>query len=254
MGKAIITYLFAMSLTSFAHTQIDSCEIYVDYDIDINDRTIKISRDSEEVVRIDKKNQLFLKGKKQTLNEEQQALVNEMAADYKKLLPQVSEIAIEGAELGMKAATIALGALFDSDNDQVEALTTKFEQLSDKLKEHVNDKHLSGKVMTMDFFEAEFEQEVEAIVTEAVENINGKQIWSMIGKFFSSDRQEMEDFEFRMEMLEHDIEAQIEQEAEQLEKSADLLCEHLKRMDKTEKKLSKELSEYKHYDIIRVDY
>ena len=254
MNKKSIISLGLISGLLFSNgvnAEINACDYDFPYDIEIKQRNIQISDHHKEVLSINADNQLFIRGEKQSLTHNQQQLVDEMAMGYRSLLPSIAAIAGEAAEIGMKAATVALNALFIDDPALQSSLLKKLDGIGEKVKANVSEQHLNGHVLSDDVLNNEFEQEIEALVTEAVEKASGKVLLKTIAQVFSGDQEEINDLEFRMEMMGEDLAMQVESEAEKLEKEAEKLCDKIAELDKVESNLQTALPSYSAINLIK---
>ncbi len=244
----------ACSIIAFsAHAKLQSCDFNLPYDIDIERQEVKLSTNDRELMRIDENNRLYLDEHLQSLNAEQQKLVEQMGNEYRALVPSIAKIAGEAAEIGIKAASLTLSALFVDDPTFSDSITTKLDGISEKIEAHVNSKHLSGNLLSEGELDSALEADLEAVIEEAVSKASGKVVVNVLAKIFSGDPEEMNDLEFRMEMFEKDMEAQVEKEAVKLEASAEELCQRVAELDKVEEKLQRALPAFANKDFIRKD-
>ncbi|MEE4245479.1 MAG: DUF2884 family protein, partial [Kangiellaceae bacterium] len=133
-------------LSASLYAEISTCNYDFSYDIDINEKTVVISDDNKELLKIDQTNQLYLEGERQELNSKQQALVKDMGEQYRELLPTIANIAAEAAEIGIKAAALTLNALFVDDQAKADKLMVKLDGIGDKIRKNISNKHLNGKM------------------------------------------------------------------------------------------------------------
>jgi len=216
-----------------AHSNV--CDYSVDYNIQITDEQIVFNKKGErEIIFFGDK--LSINGKYVSLNNEQRAANRAFQQETRQILPKVAEIAVEGAEIGVKAATLVATSFFGNDEDVHTDLIKPIESLSQKIKENINTHSLNTDQLEQSF-DGEFEKEIEGLVEKAISKYSGRIISQIIGSVFSSDNEELKDFEFRMENLESDIEAYIETQASALEIKAESLCEDFARLADYDAKL-----------------
>ena len=249
MNKTIIAILLTAAISGVsAHS--NQCDYSVDYNIDIN----------EERLLFDKKNgdKVVFEGDRLTINNLPVALSSEQmqaSRDFQRearaMIPKIANIAVDGAEIGVKAATIALTTLFGESEEVHEDLIAPIEAISEKIKTNINETSLNTQELKASFDEG-LDAEIEKLVETAVTKYSGRIVGQVIGSIFSGDNEEMEDFEFRMENMEHDIERYVEKQAEDLEARADELCDDLKSIALLDEKLES-ISNYPENGIIQQD-
>ncbi len=220
------------------------------FDIEIDEREVSISKESKEILLIDDSNQLFIHGKKQSLNTEQEQLVTEMGDGYRNLLPAIAAVAAEGAEIGVKAATMTLNALFVDDPEFNGQMLKKLDGISETIKENINATQFNGTLISHDSLGDKLDNEIGALVEEAVSKASAKTILTAVSQVFSGDEEELNDLEFRMEMFSADMEAEIEASAVHLELEAERLCLEVANLDLIETKLQAALPAYQSIDLI----
>ncbi len=254
MKQSLLSLAFSLSLLSTASSaNINTCDIEFNYDLNIDNQQVIIAKKQKELVKFSTSNDLYLEGTKQSLNAEQQELVNQMADGYRAIVPLVANVAAEAAELGIKAATLTMNALFAKNPELNQEFLTKLDGISERIKVHINETTLNGSAFSEDGLDQELEQEIESLVEKAITESSRGLIASALSGIFSGDEQEMKDFELRMEMFEQDIESQIEAEAGKIEIEAEKLCNKVKSLDEIETKLQRALPDYSKYNLIRAE-
>ena len=228
----------------------NECDFSVDYNINIDDQQIRFDKKVGDKVVFDG-DDLIINGKSVSLTNKQLQTSQELQRRTRAVVPKIAEIAVEGAELGVKAATIALTGLFGKGEDVQRDLIEPIEAISAKIKANVSDTSLNTEVLE-ESFEKDFEDEIEKLVETAISKYSGKMITQIIGSIFSGDEEDIKDFEFRMENMEHDIERYVESHAEALEEKADELCIDLKAIAKLDEQLE-EVDGYPKNGIIQED-
>lgn len=213
--------------TSYSNEQ---CSYSVDYDIKIDDQKIVLTHPKKNSITF-LKEKLLIDGRSIELTSEQQVANKNLQARTRLLVPKVADIAIEGAELGIKAATLVISALGGATPAEQKEMLEPLNKISQKIRDNVNSKTLNNKTLS-DSFDKEIEEEIEQFVAKAIRKFSGRMIGQLMGAIFSGDEEseEMKDFEFRMENLEHDIETYVEANARELEIKAEALCGDLEQM------------------------
>ncbi|MBV1908743.1 MAG: YggN family protein [Kangiellaceae bacterium] len=234
MKKIIVAATLCFSsFTLFAHNQI--CEYSLDYDINISESKISFTNDSLKDI-IFHKDRLVIGGKQASLNRKQLKNSLKFQRKTRELVPKIAEIALEGAGIGVKAATLAVTALFGNDLEIKEDLLQPIESISNKIKANINDKMINVNTIETSL-DTELEKEIENLVAKALSKYSGKVIGQILSTLFSGDEEEIKDFEFRMENLEHDIETYVESQADELEDKAEELCQQIELLSEIDQKL-----------------
>ncbi|MGB0495260.1 MAG: DUF2884 family protein [Kangiellaceae bacterium] len=211
----------------------NQCDYSVDYDVKLDEKKITLTHpDKKEITFLS--DELIIDGKSVDLTPSQLDASQKFQTKARKLVPEIADIAIEGAELGVKAATMVITALGGATSEEQKELIEPLNKISQKIRDNIDHKTFNSKSLSTDF-DKEIEQEIEAFVGKAISQFSGKMVSQVMSSIFSGDdakSEEMKDFEFRMENLEHDIETYVEANAKELEEKADALCVDLKEMEK----------------------
>ncbi len=234
MKKTILAVLLSGVIANVnAHN--DGCDYSVDFDININENLITFDKKSGDKIVFDG-DKLLINGESVSLTDEQLQASLELQKETRQVVPKIAYIVVEGAELGVKAATIAMTGLFGDSEEVRKDLIEPIEAISAKVKANISKTSLNTQALD-EAFEEDFEAEIEKLVETAITKYSGKMVSNIIGSIFSGDEEDMKDFEFRMENMEHDIERYVETHAEALEDKADELCVDLDSIAKLDKTL-----------------
>ena len=234
---ALVLSLFAIA--GFAHQTDCDYEVEGEFAFDSGDLHFFNEAD-DRVVQISRGNQLYIDGNLQSLNVDQQLLVNEYADQVRELVPLVFDLIVEGSEIGVEAATLALTTLFEGED--VESLTNSLKDIRSDLMDKIDPEHFS----THDFDDEDLEDQIEATVKNAIATLLPEVAAMAIRSVLAGDG-ELSQLEERAEKLEGLIEQRVEDRVDGLEKKAELLCERLERMDALELLLAK-------HDLERIDF
>jgi len=249
MKRILLALMILMtSLSAVAHD--NECNFSLDYNININDETIRFANDKNKTI-VFSSDQIEVNGEKLVLTAEQQENSKEFQQRTRAIVPKIAEVAIEGAEIGVKAATLAVTALFGENQDVHKDLIQPIERISDKIKANINEKMINVETLE-NSFDNEFEQEIESLVAKAMSKYSGKLLGQIMGSIFSGDDEEIKDFEFRMENLEHDIETYVESQAKSLETKAEKLCEEMNILSELDDTLA-EIDGFPELGVISLD-
>ncbi|MEP1743317.1 MAG: DUF2884 family protein [Kangiellaceae bacterium] len=235
MKKILIGSLATILCLPLAAHNNEVCEYGLDYNININSNSVKFSNDKTSTIEFSDST-ITVDGKTLKLNSEQRGYSHQFEKGTRQVVPKIADIAIEGAEIGLKAATLAVTALFGEDQEVHKDLILPIEKISEKIKANVNDKMINAHTIETSF-DQELEQEIEGLVAKALSKYSGKILGQVLSSVFSGDGEEMKDFEFRMENLEHDIETYVDSQAVALEEKAETICEDIKILSELDQKL-----------------
>ncbi len=198
------------------------------------------SDDNDRVVQIDRNNQLYIDGSQYTLNAKQQRLVSDYADQVRELVPLVFDLIVEGSEIGIEAATLALTTLFEGED--VQGLTESLDGIRSELVGKIDPEHFS----THNFDDEDLEKQIEDTVKSALATLL-PEIAAMAVRSVLAGDGEISQLEERAELLEELIEERVEARADELEIKADSLCERLEHMDKLEEMLAE-------HDLARINF
>ncbi len=214
----------------------EMCNYEMSYDLKISSNSITFENDSGRKILIDEDNQLFLNGTKKELNTAQQNLVDNYADTVRLLIPEVKALAIEGIDLGVSAAGMALSMLLGESDPDFSRFSTKISEVAEMITSKINATDFNSKELE-EAFDEDFEKEIEAVVEEAVEELTPRMIAKVMTAAMSGNDGEISDLEARAESLELEIETYIEPRAEALEARAEELCGTVDELDKIEDRM-----------------
>lgn len=236
MKKISLTALVvasSLSINTMAHdnSSKEQCQYDVDYNIKVNEQQITLTHPKKETITFEQ-GQLLIDGKSVSLSDKQRVASNDIQSRTRVLIPKIADVAVEGAELGIKAATMVFTALGGASAEEQKELMKPLDKISEKIRNNINHKTFNNQTLT-DSFDKELEDEIEKFVGKAISQFSGQMVSQVLGSLFSGDdekNEEMKDFEFRMENLEHDIETYVESNAKELEVKAEALCGDLEKL------------------------
>jgi hypothetical protein len=248
MNKAILVgILWGASNIALAD---NSCQFATDFNVNVTQDQLIFSQENGDKLIFDQQG-LNINGAQAKLNSSQSKAAFQFQQESRLLVPKVAEVAIEGVELGMKAAGIVMTAFFTDEPQIQQELIAPIEKLSENIRSHISPTHFNAHTLDTSFEKA-IDEELEAMIEIAVTKYSGKFIGNILSSVFSGDSEELEDLEFRMETLEHDIEKYVEENAKDLEVKAELLCTELVSLDKLDNQLLG-VSGYPKHGLIRTD-
>lgn len=214
----------------------EMCDYQLDYDLTVEGSAITFVQDSGAEITIDQDNQLFINGSEKYLDSTQQVLIDNYADGIRDLIPEVKAIALEGINLGVQAASMAIGTLLGEGDPDFENFSFKLNELANNIKMKIETDSFSTKGLE-DAFDNEFEQQIENVVEEAVTELTPRLMAKVMTAALSGDEGGVSDLEQRAESIEHEVKNFIEPKAEALEARAEELCSSVDNLDALETKM-----------------
>ncbi|MDG1751588.1 MAG: DUF2884 family protein [Thalassotalea sp.] len=259
MKTLLATAILLSTTTVFAHDtsfSSDSCDIDLNAGLRINKDLIEFTKNNKPLYKIMNNEILIVDGKEIKLNDYQQSLVFEYSTNIRAVLPEVKEIAVDAIEIAVEGVNLAFNELLGEGNDVGQELTThlhsirnEVDQRFDSEKEFYIDEN--GELED-DFFGEDFEQRIETVVEETIQNSLGSLLIA-VGQEMLFAGGDMDAFETRMESFGERIERDIEVRAEKLEKRGESLCHAVYKIDGIETQLSQSISELSGFNVITAD-
>ncbi|MCP3675169.1 MAG: YggN family protein [Gammaproteobacteria bacterium] len=214
----------------------EMCDYRLDYDLTVEDASITFVQDSGKKITINKNNQLYVNGSEKSINGEQQILIDNYADGIRDLIPEITAIALEGINLGVQAASMAIGTLLGEGDPDFKSFSFKINEFADNIKMKFETDNFSSKRLKY-AFENEFEQQIESIVEDAVIELTPRLMAKVMTAALSGDEGGISDLEMRAESIEHDVESFVEPKVEALEARAVELCGSVDNLDTLETKM-----------------
>ena len=214
----------------------DACNYHLDYDLSVHDSNITFNNDAITKITIDQDNNLFVNDSEKQLSIEQQRLITNYADSIRVLIPEVTAIAIEGVNIGVKAASMALGIILDEGDPDYGRFSDRINELANTITSKLDANHFDTKHIEESFDEG-FEEEIESIVSEAVEELTPRLMAKIVTAAMSGEEGEISDLEARAERLESEIENFVEPRAAALEARAEELCDSIDSLNSIETEL-----------------
>lgn len=229
MKKTLIASAI-LGMSCVAQAESNECRFSTDFDIDINDTSVVFEKEAGDKIEF-KGKELLINGESIKLTPAQTDASLSLQDGARSMVPKIAKIAVEGAELGIKASTMVLGALFGNDPDMHKDLIKPIEKISETVQKNISKTKMNTAELEKVFEEA-FDEEFEQMIETAASKYSGKIVGNVLSAVFSGDSEELKDFEFRMENLERDIEKYVEANAKDLEKQAESLCTEIAVLEK----------------------
>jgi len=266
-NKAIFTKLpktlIAVTLLSvflskalYAH---DSCDVELEAGVTINESSIEFfdsDKKKQTLYKIDDNN-LIVDGDYVSLNDEQQALVEQYSSNIRAMVPQVRNIALEGVDLALEGVNLAFNELLGEGNDIGADLTQELSSLKEEVATRftvengftIGENGLDNDELLGD----EFEQRIESAVEKAVMGSMGSLLVAL-GQEMLFSGGDTDAFETRMESFGENIEHEMESRAKKIEQKAELLCLDVIEIDKIEDQLQASIESLEDINVITVKY
>jgi uncharacterized protein YdcH (DUF465 family) len=245
MKKLLITTLGLCAISTFnvnaGDMHSDRCDINLNGELNFAQNTLTITTKADEQVKITNAYVVHLNGEKLSLSDEETKWVKEYYDSIEQSIPQVMTVASEGMKIANYAVTEVLRGFLGSESKVASQLETKLNGLYSQLQDHVyqNPESLTFDTKTLEKdlgLGADFEAEIDLIVSEVMENAMGEFLVQM-GRSMLNGEGSMESFEERMNKMGDDIETKVESQTKGIEKEAEKLCEMLTTVDDSETKV-----------------
>lgn len=231
--------LALMLLAAGAHARDFSCNVESDYDLNINDTSVILTRDSGTpkwiVIR---QNRLFVDDRWVQLSSEDHKRIGAFAASAREVMPLASAIGRDAAEI----AFVALGEVaagFSQDPARTRARL-------DKARAQI-DARLAHSVSANRFDSDGLGDAVGEVVGEVLPSLIGEIVGGAVSAAFTGDTARLQ----AMQGLDRKIEAQVEHRAKALEKNAEQLCLRMLALDELDNSLAYRLPDGSALDMLQ---
>ncbi|MCG9711297.1 YggN family protein [Shewanella insulae] len=228
------------------------CEVSLNYDVSVEPSKLVVSEAKKEVYRIEL-GRLYVNGDKVELNDKQQALVNQYAGEVSKQLPEVIDVVHDAVDIASTAVSMALTPLLgDAAGAKIDEMMDGLSKRIDTVAYQNGDKFYLGATESSieDTFGKEFEQEMEQLVQSSI----GSMMMTLGSEMMKGDGESFEEkmnaFSAKMDKVGDDIEAQIEQQATDLEARADKLCDNFQQLAALESQMRSEVPALRDYPLV----
>jgi hypothetical protein len=246
--------LLALPWMSFA-SQAKSCDIELRYGILITPEHIRILDRHLTKIQINHDQQLFINGQWIRLEVHEVALLKSFSEGLRNEVPQIVGIAMEGAEIGLKALDKIMAGIADTgDSDLFHEEFAAFRARFKKKFNHIDNKfYIAPQSLDKldDFFEDELGQEIKKVVTGSL-----GAVLVALGEAINSNESGLEknviDVSRQLKRLEAKIEQQLSAKSLVLEKKAKQFCDRLTELNKTESELHVMLPRLSSYDVVKL--
>ncbi|GAA6173972.1 hypothetical protein NBRC116592_36420 [Colwellia sp. KU-HH00111] len=236
------------------------CSVHFNYGVIIDPDHIRMIDHGQTVIQINGTTQLFVKGREQVLNTEQQQLINQFTQGIRSQVPEIVSIAIEGVDIGLKAVNKAIGSLTGENSASQQKIQTKFDELKWRIRTRFNQSANNYYIAPQDFadfddiFTGEFEQEIEEIISDSIGTI-----LLAVGEAMISDdssygsEQRLATYDDRIETMGKDLELEISASTNALAQKAEAFCLKLSELDKVESEIHRSIKALKQFNLIETN-
>ncbi len=239
MKKSFLTLALLMSSSTWAA----QCQVDIQNEVHLNTQRIEIRRTSSDKALIDKQNNLYIQGKRVSLNADQQAAVRQYREQLTSLLPKaklanqlVDDVALSleapqafnNVKTSMATLFAEAKAEYFKNGDLVvpaetfAAMQTRWQQKLAQGKE----------VLTQQFFTSAFDVMANKMQQEGGVNL------SQLGK--------------NMADLKNKLDSKLKEQSSTFEKQGREWCDTLNKMTQQEQQLHKKIPQLKNYQVFTI--
>ncbi|RPA38365.1 YggN family protein [Shewanella frigidimarina] len=257
-GVALTSMLFTAGALTPAMAKMsindEKCNVTLNYDVTVEPKKLQISDNGAEKYRVEL-DQLYVDGKKVTLNAKQQTLLTQYSDELSRQVPEVIDLVGDVVVMASQAVNMALTPIFgDATGSQIDKLMTGIQKRIDTMAYQQGDKFYLGSTESSieHAFNEEFEQEIEQMVTNSMGSLMmtlGSQIMSSEGGSFE---EKMNTFSQKMDNVGKDIEQQLESQSQGLEQRADKICDNFEGLLVLESQVRKDIPELAPYTLAKL--
>nr|WP_229804948.1 DUF2884 family protein [Alteromonas halophila] len=247
---ALLCAVLAISWSGKASAEF-TCDIDFAYGLAVNDSQLRVMDKTRTVLQINDQSQLFIEGRWQSLNPEQQRWLNDYALGLHYVVPKMIVLATEGVDLAIETIDHVYLGLVGSDHDSYERLHKAMGRVKNRVKDkfrHASNHYFigPGSLESVDEF---VDSEIEAQLEEAISTSIGGILSAISGINTSSNDVSSE----RVAELTRQLEAMgesIEPRASTLKNKAQWFCNKLRHLNELEEKLRDTVPDFKEYNVI----
>ena len=241
LGLTLVTLLSATSCAAMAREHTQVCDYQLHYDIrsDADGLSLLESgpKSGKEHVRIERE-RLWIDGQPVALTPSEQRRLQHYARDLRRFTQEATSVALEGVQLGLEGATIAVTAL--TGKPLAADTRARMQDLQKHFAERFDGRHFSA-----DSFGPDFDREIDASVDELVDEL-AEQALSGVGGMLSLALFAPSKLEARAAQIEQHVSQQIQVRADVLEHRAEGLCKQVQTLDGLENSLAR-------FDLFSID-
>ncbi len=230
----------------------ESCNVEFASDVRISPAAVEFTSTTGAPMVIDADDRLFVDDEEVLLDESERAAVAAYAADVRRTVPKIVELALEGVEIGLAAVTEAFYALADAGPPQslLDAI--------DRIQEGVASKMLiDGNVVEVKGGEIGLEDAMDGLspaLSDAVSDAIGELVIA-VGQSLKEGEGSLLDrmagFSTRMAEFEETVESRVAAKAKALEERAQGLCDQIYALQASESALHVNVPQTRQFDLVK---
>ena len=259
MKLIIIPSILLFSASVLAHNNFSSqsCDVELNADIRVTQKTIEFSQDDTTLYQIIDDKNLYAAGDNIKLSKSQQRLVTEYSENIRAVMPEIKAIALEGIDLAIQGVDLAFDQLLGQDNNTVDELTEQLELIADEIETKFNQDYSineRGIFINDQNLNQAFEQRIEKIIEQSISASVGS-LFLVLGQqmLSSDDDSDTLTFEQKMENFSQKIAHEMESRANKLEYRANKVCQTVHAIDTLEEQLKVNIKALSDIDLLSID-
>ena len=254
-SKTLCAIAFAFLSSSHSQAAEFTCDIDFAYGLVVNDDQVRVMDKSRTLVQINQHDQLFVQGRWQQLNPQQQAWLAEYAEGLHYVVPKMIILATEGVDLAVDTIDHVYQGLVGSDHDSYERLQESMNRVKSRVKEkfrHASDHYFigPGSLESVDeFVDTEIEAQLEGTISTSIGGILSA-ISGINATNSDVDSVKLAELTRQLEAVGEQLEPDVGPKALSLKNKAHWFCDKLKQLDKTEEKLRHSVKALEPFNVI----
>lgn len=254
---SLLLFLILSSFSAFS-AQAEQCSINFNYGVIIDPIHIRIIDSSKTIVQINHQHQLFVNGREKNLTVEQQQLIEQFSSGIRQQVPKIVSIAIDGVDIGLKAASKVIGGLTGENSASQQKIQAQFDELKWRLRKRFNQSANNYYIAPQDFddfdniFTGEFEEIIEEVISDSIGSI-----LIAVGDAIISNNDERGNGEQRTSTLDEkvgtiskDLELEISSSAKELKQKAMQFCHTLSDLNNIENQMQQTIPSLSNFNLI----
>lgn len=242
---SIVALLSAFPSAAHNH-QIDldnHCSVDMQGHLSLNQGELRLTDSNQQDVLITRNKELFVDGKKISLNRNEQKWLENYYDSIEAAIPSVITVAREGIRIANYAVSEVLSSLLGENSRTVKMLKDKLETAQRGLDDHLNQdpNYITFDTQTLETdmgVTRDWEKQYEGIVEEIMPEAMGEFLVAL-GRSMMTGGSVDESFEQRMQRVGDDIEEKVTAQSDLIEKEAAVLCESMKAVEQAEQEIQK---------------
>jgi|TARA_B100000315_G_scaffold255771_1_gene300010 hypothetical protein len=254
-AAAILT-IVCLAPLAFAHDDHGQhCSVRMGHDVEVSPDAIRISDGEQVLVQIVGDDRLYILGDEVDLDSGQEDLVSAYSNGIRSTLPVVADVILEGVEIGLTVVSKVFHGMTGSEppSGVADAMKNIRRRAATRLKVEgagvsIREGHLHHLDDVVDELKPEFEDAIAASIGSLVMAV-GRAIMQGDGDLL----ERIEDFSYRMEDMGSEIEEEIGDRGDELDRKAEQMCEEMQALDDVERDVQTQIPALRRYDLITVD-